>query len=346
MLRERLPRFKTMGGLFALGGSIMTIGCHLNQSADLAPLGVADEQQPTATQSASAGMACATYVREVCAGAGEDTATCAGFRSAVELMSERTCSVGLDDLAQSLKKLVTIRKPCSQLRDELCASFGGGSELCDFVTVQTRLFPVEQCTTMLGSLPNVVEDLKQLHAAKKPLTEDLAAAIAAGQGPGFGPPQAPIDVVVFSDFECPYCAQAASVVQAIRERYADKVHFVFRQFPLPSHPNAELAARASLAAHAQGRFWEFHDRAFSNEGPLDRSALERIASDVGLDSARFTSMLADPSLEQTVEYDILLGKQIEVAGTPALYVNGRRIEHPTDLTSVINAIERVQRDHT
>lgn len=340
-MRERFSGITAIANPLLLGLCLLTVGCQTKPSTNAASCPSTDRSPSV---SVSAGTACPSYAREVCAKAGEDTATCAGFKSAVELMPERACSAGLEDLAQSLDKLATLRQPCNQLRDELCNSFGSGSELCDFVTVQTRMFPVEQCTNMLGSLPNVVEDLKQLQAAKKPLTQDLVAAISAGDGPGFGQAGAKVEIVEFSDFECPYCQQAARVMQTIRERYGDKVHFVFRQYPLPIHENAGLAAKASLAAHAQGKFWEFHDRAFRNEGTLDRSALERIAKEAGMDLARFNAQLAEPSVEQAVESDIQLGKHIQIEGTPALYINGRRVEHPTDLTTVINAIERVQRE--
>lgn len=344
MFSVRFSSSTAMSGLVLLGIGLMTAACQSKQPADAAAVEMTTESVQMGL--AGTGTACNNYVRAVCAEAGDGTPICSAFTSAVGLMSERTCSVGLDDLGQSLEKLAAVRKPCSQLRESLCDSFGVDSEMCDFVTVQTGLFPVEQCTSMQDDLSSVIDDLKQLEAAKKTLSPDLAAAIAAGDGPGFGPPDAKIEIVEFADFECPFCAQAARVIQTIRERYADEVRFVFRQFPLPTHPNAELVARASVVAHNQGRFWEFHDRVFQSDGPLKRPALEQIAAAAGLDSVGFSSSLTDPSVEQTVESDVLLGKQIEVGGTPALFINGRRVEHPTDLPTVVNAIERALREIT
>ena len=344
MLRVWFSSSTALSGPILVGIGLMTAACQSESREDAVAVGMAADHAQTGL--AGAGTACANYVRVVCAKAGDATPTCAAFKSAVELMSEQTCSVGLDDVVQSLEKFAAVRKPCTQLREDLCNSFGVDSEMCDFVTVQTGLFPVEQCSGMQNNLPSVIDDLMQLQAAKKTLSPDLAAAIAAGEGPGFGPPGAKIEIVEFSDFECPFCAQAARVIQAIRERYADEVRFVFRQFPLPIHPNAELAARASVVAHRQGRFWEFHDRVFQSDGPLDRPTLERIAGAAGLEPAHFASSLTDPSVEQAVEFDVLLGKQIEIGGTPALFINGRRVEHPTDLATVVNAIDRALRDIT
>ena len=316
---------------------LLTGACQARESVD----GVAPGPITSgATAPAARSAVCEDYARAICGKAGEDTPTCSAFEGATALMSTRACEAGLGDVEHSIGRLTAIRKPCDVLSKELCSAFGADSEMCDFVRVQTRLFPVEQCSAMQGRLPDVVADLKRLQAGKKPLSPDLRAAIAAGSGPGFGPANAKVEIVEFSDFECAYCSRAARVVQRIRELYGKEVRFVFRQFPLPIHANARLAAQASLAAHAQGRFWEFHDRLFSNQGALDRIGLDQVAGAVGLKMDLFKRSLDDAGVAQAVEADVLLGKQVEVQGTPALFINGRLVDHPTDLTTVVNAIER------
>jgi protein-disulfide isomerase len=314
----------------------LTCACQSREAEESTAAPITSGSKATSVTSA----VCNDYARSVCAKAGEDTPTCSAFETATALMPSRACEVGLGNIEHSIGRLAAARRPCEALMKDLCGAFGVESEMCDFVRVQTRLFPVEQCSTMQGRLPEVISDLKQLQAGKKTLSPDLKAAIAAGSGPGFGPPNAKVEIVEFSDFECAFCARAARVVQKIRELYPKDVRFVFRQFPLPMHANARLAAQASLGAHAQGRFWEFHDQLFANQGALDRAALERVAGAAGLNAELFKKSLDEASIVQAVESDMLLGKQVEVHGTPALFVNGRLVDHPTDVETVVNAIER------
>src|SRR4029078_9380855 len=117
------------------------------------------------------------------------------------------------------------------------------------------------------------------------------AEIAKSDAPAFGPDASPVTIVEFSDFQCPFCSRAASVVTQLKGKYGDKVHFVFRQFPLSFHKQAHLAAEASLAAHAQGKFWEYHDKLFADQTKLDRPALEATAKSVGLDVNAFKKAL-------------------------------------------------------
>lgn len=316
---------------------VITSACKLEQAGSATP-----PVQSAASRAQPSGDArsCLDYAESICDKTGEETPTCSAWKTVAELMSPRTCGVGMEDLDHSLTRFAAVRQPCEALRQSLCDAFAPESEMCDFVRVQIGQFPVEQCKAMSARLPDVIADLKRLHAARKPLPADVMARIAAGNGPGFGPGAASVEVVAFSDFECPYCSRAARVVGKLRELYGERIRFVFRQYPLSIHPNARLAAVASLAAHAQGKFWPYHDRLFANQGTLDRSALEEHARVVGLDLARFKSSLDDPTLAEQVESDLVLGKSAEVEGTPTLFVNGHRIAHPTDLTTVVNAIER------
>jgi protein-disulfide isomerase len=146
-----------------------------------------------------------------------------------------------------------------------------------------------------------------------------------GASPTRGPKDAPVTVVVFSDFECPFCARAVPTLQQLENEYGGRLRVVFKHVPLPNHPNARLAAAASLAAHEQGRFWEFHDVLFANQRALDRASLERHAQQVGLDLGRFRSALDSGRFEAQVAADAAEGARVGAQGTPTFFINGRTL---------------------
>jgi protein-disulfide isomerase len=175
--------------------------------------------------------------------------------------------------------------------------------------------------------------------ANKPLSAEQQVAIAATSPSSFGPANAKVQVVEFSDFQCPFCSQAAGVVQQIRAKYGDKVRFTFRQFPLPMHPNAREAAEAALAAGTQGKFWEFHDRLFKDQSHLDRAALEGHAKETGLNVAAFKKSLDEHKFGPVIDADLKLGQTVQVNGTPSMFVNGTRVANPTNFEAVSALIE-------
>ncbi len=155
--------------------------------------------------------------------------------------------------------------------------------------------------------------------------EPPAQKIDVGAAPTRGPQDAPVTLAVFSDFECPYCARAVPTLQQLEEEYRGKLRVVFKHEPLPNHRNARLAAAASMAAHEQGRFWEFHDLLFANQRALDRASLERYAQQVGLDLGRFRSALDSGKFEAHLTADLAEASRVGATGTPTFYVNGRQI---------------------
>jgi protein-disulfide isomerase len=155
----------------------------------------------------------------------------------------------------------------------------------------------------------------------------------------FGPESATVQVIEFSDFQCPYCSRAAEAVHKIKEKYGDKVRFTFRQFPLNMHPNAHVAAEAALAANAQGKFWEFHDRLFKNQQQLDPKGLEDQAKQAGLNLGQFKKSMSDHQYAPAVDADLKLGEQAHVNGTPTMFVNGTRVQDPTNFDAIAQAIE-------
>lgn len=146
-----------------------------------------------------------------------------------------------------------------------------------------------------------------------------------GKAPTYGPKNAPVKVVVYSDFECPFCGRVNPSLDQIKKEYGDKVQMAFKHYPLPFHPNAKPAAIASLAAHRQGKFWQMHDKLFANQRALSRDALVGYAEDLGLDVGKFTKDLDDPTLAKWVDKDMAEGARFGVKGTPATFINGRMV---------------------
>jgi len=144
----------------------------------------------------------------------------------------------------------------------------------------------------------------------------------ASVGPSLGPDDAPITLVEFSDYECPFCKASEPVVKQVLDRYPTQVRLVYRQFPLDSHPKARPASEAALCANEQGKFWEFHHELFGKAPQIEADKLPSIAESVGLDKAKFEECVAARRFQAQVEGDLEAGKKASVAGTPAFFVNG------------------------
>jgi protein-disulfide isomerase len=168
----------------------------------------------------------------------------------------------------------------------------------------------------------VVEMAKEAPAARQVLEDPVP--IATKGDPSRGPATARVTIVEFSDFQCPYCAMAAPKVLALAAQYPRDVRVVFKQFPLDMHSQARLAAEASLAAAAQGKFWELHDRMFANFRSLSRENILKWASESDVEMSRFQQDLASGKYRPVVEHEVQEGIQAGVMGTPTFYLNGKR----------------------
>jgi protein-disulfide isomerase len=157
-------------------------------------------------------------------------------------------------------------------------------------------------------------------AAKK-----LIPATPRTEAPSMGRADAKVTVEVWSDFQCPFCARGATTVKQLREKYGDKVRIVFRHQPLPMHAQARLAAAASMAAHEQGKFWEFHDALFANQRALDRDSLEALAGKLNLDMERFRRALSSSTWSNYVETEVAEAQRRGVSGTPTFFINGKAV---------------------
>ncbi|WP_375765640.1 thioredoxin domain-containing protein [Archangium gephyra] len=141
--------------------------------------------------------------------------------------------------------------------------------------------------------------------------------------PSFGPKDAKVTIVEWSDFECPFCSRVGPTLKQIKETYGKDVRVVFRHQPLSFHPNAKPAAEAAMAAHEQGKFWEYHDKLFANQKALDRANLEKYAQELGLNMGQFKAALDSGKFRAKVEADASAGAAVGANGTPAFFINGR-----------------------
>jgi protein-disulfide isomerase len=157
-----------------------------------------------------------------------------------------------------------------------------------------------------------------------------------------GPASAPITLVEYADFQCPYCGQAYSVVKELQQRLGDRVRSVFRNFPLrDTHPAAEGAAEAVEAAGAQGKFWEMHDTLFEHQNALDMTHLRRYGSELGLDMEQFDRDLSQHTYRGEVPEELESGIRSGVEGTPTFFINGRLYTDSYDPDSLLGVLERI-----
>jgi protein-disulfide isomerase len=173
---------------------------------------------------------------------------------------------------------------------------------------------------------NVKEERKQAQQRKRP-TEDpnKIYTMPAGSSPFKGPKDAPVTVVMFQDFQCPFSNRSQPTVKQLRELYPEKVKVVFKNFPLNFHKQAEIAAEAALAAGAQGKFWEMHDKIFANQKNISADILKGYAQELNLDMNTFNDDLDTHRYKKTVEADMKLAKGAGVRGTPTFFINGKKL---------------------
>ena len=139
-----------------------------------------------------------------------------------------------------------------------------------------------------------------------------------------GPADAPVEIVEFSDFQCPFCGRATPTLNQIRKTFGDQVKIVFRDFPLTAiHPQAYQAAEAGECARQQGKFWEYHDALFANQRALSEDDLKRHAAEIGLDAAKFAACLDGGQAKAHVDADLKEGEALGVSSTPSFFINGR-----------------------
>lgn len=156
-----------------------------------------------------------------------------------------------------------------------------------------------------------------------------------------GPDDALVTIVAWGDFQCPFCAKMAPVLEHVRQKYGAAVRVVYRHYAIASHRQAQLAAEASVAAAQQGKFWAFHDQIYAQPGRLARAELEQFAAAAGLDLARFRAALDDRRHRDAVFAESAAAEALGVDGTPTIFVNG----HPISGTRDRAALEAIVESH-
>lgn len=205
--------------------------------------------------------------------------------------------------------------------------------------------------TDLSAILSKQQDIEQRLAALETKLQPLFEAMknAQRQGPGGGPQapsdeytkvhqidigstpikgkkDAPVTIVEFTDFQCPYCSRFHPVVEEVLAAYPDKVNFVLKNFPLPFHPQAKPAAKAALAAGEQGKYYEMVELLFKNNQQLSDAKYPELAKEIGLDVNKFTDDLKnkDSLWEEKIKADTDMAQKVEVRGTPTYFINGRK----------------------
>ncbi|MGD0330378.1 MAG: DsbA family protein [Nitrososphaeria archaeon] len=154
-----------------------------------------------------------------------------------------------------------------------------------------------------------------------------------------GPPNAPITLVEYGDFECPHCGRTYPIVKRLQEHLDGKLRFVFRHLPISTvHSHAKKAAEAAEAAGSQGKFWEMHDQLFEHQDTLDDENLRRYAIAVGLDIKRFDQEMKSNLYAPKVHEDFINGVKSGVNGTPTFFINGLRYNGPPSFEALLEAI--------
>jgi protein-disulfide isomerase len=171
------------------------------------------------------------------------------------------------------------------------------------------------------------------------LMEAPRVSVASAGHPSRGTASAPVTIVEFSDFQCPFCRAAEGSLKEVRQKYGDQVRLVYMDFPLGFHPHAMDAARAARCAADQDKFWPFHDELFLDQKKLDPNDLKQTAAKIGLDGNKFDSCFATANHDAGIRKDMAEGNSLGVTGTPTFFINGREMvgaQPPVKFNEVID----------
>ena len=189
-----------------------------------------------------------------------------------------------------------------------------------------------------ANIPDRISLASTKNKTVQTVTLDFSVPINIQGAPFLGPENAPVVIVAFSDFECPYCGTVGALFEEALAKYPKDIKIVFKQFPLAMHKQAQSAALASLAAHRQGKFWQYHDLLFENQKSLSEAKYTELAKKLGLDLNRFNKDYKAPAGQQALDRDMADAQLAGVRGTPTIFVNGRRLKERNikDLQQMIN----------
>ncbi len=196
----------------------------------------------------------------------------------------------------------------------------------DTITVDPAMDHIASSGLQAANIPDRIYLASSKNKTVQTVTLDFSVQINIQGAPFLGQENAPVVIVAFSDFECPYCGTVGALFDEALAKHPKEVKIVFKQFPLAMHKLAQSAALASLAAHRQGKFWQYHDLLFENQKSLSEAKYVELAKKLGLDLERFNKDYKAPVNQQTLERDMADAQLAGVRGTPTIFVNGRRLK--------------------
>jgi hypothetical protein len=215
-------------------------------------------------------------------------------------------------------ELVTsLLAPCPELPQSLseCVAKRSACNACTPASVFVR------DSVSRGRTPPQVEGAFRIRFDPKSVV-----SIDTASSPQMGDPKAPVTIVEWADFECPFCARAGKMFEEVMKLRPGKVRLVYKYFPLTSHPHGELTAHAAAAADLQGKFWLMHDELFESQSSLDEAKIRDIAKKIGLDVVKFESDLNSEAVKARVDKDRGEADRLGLEGTPFVWVNGRHMD--------------------
>ncbi|MCC7441735.1 MAG: DsbA family protein [Bdellovibrionales bacterium] len=170
--------------------------------------------------------------------------------------------------------------------------------------------------------------------------------VEIGNAPTMGGDKAPVTIVEFSDFQCPFCSRGATTMHEVAKKYGSKVKIAFKHFPLPMHREAKPASEASMCVNEQDskKFWKFHDLVFENQKALDDASLEKYAQQVGADMKKFKECYGSKKYAKTVDEDMAYGEKLGVRSTPTFFVNGELVSGAVPIEQFSEVIDSVLED--
>jgi len=222
--------------------------------------------------------------------------------------------------------------------------------------IEEKHIPAEQATPQIkerirGYLQNMKkQELVQQHLAiitkpnpveiyiKKP---KLQISISVDQAPLLGKKDAPVSIIAFSDFECPFCSRGADILNQVKKKYGNKVSVAFKHFPLAMHQHARQASEASMCVNEQGsdKFWKFHDLLFKNQDKLDAKNLEIFAKKCGVDEKKYKACVETKKYASLVQKDLESGEKIGIKSTPTFFINGQMLSGAVPLEQFSEIID-------
>ena len=203
-----------------------------------------------------------------------------------------------------------------------------------------RVMKDERAKATYASLIGTLRKDGQVQLALPDVRPPAKAIDIPATTPTFGPADAPVTIVEFSDFECPYCAKAVPAIDALKKQYGKQVRFAFRHFPLSFHARARPAAKYAHCAAQQDKFWKVHDGIFESQRDLSDDSLRAIAQKAGVNMTKLDACLADAATDAAVDADTEAGRAAGVEGTPSFYVNGRPYDGAISAEGFARAVEQ------